>query len=165
MNSTKSGLLGILGLILGVLLIFFVLNYFNILSLSQLYPNFFGNLPHRQILLKTPPPPKTTPTPTPILQGPQKLSNGLYSADAIFQSYTKTTATLALSDGIKTLNYDNKTTLLNVNFLAKPAKTTQFTDPNTFFSQINKGDLMFVIYSASGSALYANQIQHMLPKK
>lgn len=47
MNSTKADLLGILGLILGVLVIFFVLNYFNILSLSSLYPNLFGPLPHR----------------------------------------------------------------------------------------------------------------------
>lgn len=49
MNSTKSGILGILALILGVLVIFFVLNYFNILSLSQLYPNLFASLPHKQI--------------------------------------------------------------------------------------------------------------------
>lgn len=47
MNSTKSGLLGILGLIVGVLVIFFVLNYFNILSLSTIYPNLFGSLPHK----------------------------------------------------------------------------------------------------------------------
>lgn len=45
MNSTKSGIFGILGLILGVLVIFFVLNYFNILSLSALYPNKFNWLP------------------------------------------------------------------------------------------------------------------------
>lgn len=49
MNSTKSGLLGILFLIIGVLVIFGVLNYFNILSLSRLYPNLFGSLPHKQI--------------------------------------------------------------------------------------------------------------------
>lgn len=165
MQSTKSGLLGILGLVLGVLVIFGVLNYFNILSLSQIYPNVFSSLPHRQVALETLPSPKPTSTTTPVLQKPQKLPNGLYSADAIFQSYTKNMATLVLSDGVKTFDYDNKTALLNVNVYVKPNKTTQFSDANTFFSQINKGDLMFVIYSGSKSALYAEQIQHMLPKK
>lgn len=54
MQSTKSGVLGILGLIFGVLVIFFVLNYFNILSLSQLYPNLFSSLPHKNLATPSP---------------------------------------------------------------------------------------------------------------
>lgn len=46
MESTRSGFFGIFGLILGVIFIFLILNYFNILSLSTLYPKYFGSLPH-----------------------------------------------------------------------------------------------------------------------
>lgn len=54
MNSTKAGLIGILLLILGVLLFFVALNYFNIISLSQLYPNQLGWLPHAQTKIGCP---------------------------------------------------------------------------------------------------------------
>lgn len=62
MNSAKSGVLGILGLILGVLFIFGVLNYFNVLSLSRLYPNLFGSLPHKTTFNKI----SNLPTPAPL---------------------------------------------------------------------------------------------------
>jgi len=36
-------ILGVLGIIAGI---FLVLNFFNVISLSQLYPKYFGSLPH-----------------------------------------------------------------------------------------------------------------------
>lgn len=91
MNSTKSGLLGISELILGVLIIFFVLNYFNILSLSNIYPGIFGYLPHRTVSRSnlsqntpnsssnTPAITLTCPTLIHPCQGKDMLKNGIYS--------------------------------------------------------------------------------------
>ena len=77
-NKGKSALLeevefGFGGIILGLiafLLLLFTLNYFNILSLSTLFPEQLGFLPHRIITEQTSPrqkPKITTPTPAPKL--------------------------------------------------------------------------------------------------
>ncbi len=42
------GLIGILAIVAGA---FFVLNYFNVISLSLLYPKYFGSLPHQSLNL------------------------------------------------------------------------------------------------------------------
>lgn len=58
--------------VLVVLVLFFgTLNYFNILSLSTLYPNYFGLLPHRP-LQQTLPNSQQTPTPTISLENEAK---------------------------------------------------------------------------------------------
>ncbi len=46
MADSKFGVAGVALLVLGVILFFGTLNYFNIISLSSLYPNQFGSLPH-----------------------------------------------------------------------------------------------------------------------
>ncbi len=59
-SSTTSGLLGIVGIIIGVLVLFLILNYFNIISLSTLYPNQLGWLPHQPITQRVSSLPKPT---------------------------------------------------------------------------------------------------------
>ena len=57
----KAGVFEIVFVVLAIALFFGILNYFNIISLSTLYPNQFGSLPH-QTLPKTPqktPPPQS----------------------------------------------------------------------------------------------------------
>ncbi len=52
MNKLSGlGLLGLLAIVAGA---FFVLNYFNVISLSLLYPKYFGSLPHATTDLKLP---------------------------------------------------------------------------------------------------------------
>jgi len=54
----QVGVVGILSVGIAIMLFFGLLNYFNILSLSKLYPKQFGFLPHRMV-------PQLTPTQSP----------------------------------------------------------------------------------------------------
>ncbi len=84
MDSTKSGLLGILGLIVGILLIFGVLNYFNILSLSRIYPNLFGSLPHKSLSTA-----QTTVPKEPVTIGCPVEENFCKNAQILYFPHTK----------------------------------------------------------------------------
>lgn len=69
-NALLEGVeFGLGGILLGIgtfFLMLFVLNYFNIVSLSQVFPNQLSWLPHRGVPSGTPPTPiQSGPTPTP----------------------------------------------------------------------------------------------------
>lgn len=101
-NEQKPNILeevefGIGGILLGVgtfLLMLFVLNYFNLVSLSLVFPKYFGFLPHRQVAQRVPSDtlPASqgealqgrlpSPTPTPIL--PIPLSSPLVKGVSVY---------------------------------------------------------------------------------
>lgn len=53
-KTTTYGILGIVGMFIGLAIFFVILNFFNIISLSNLYPNQFGFLPHKSFPIPNP---------------------------------------------------------------------------------------------------------------
>ncbi len=84
-NQATFGI-GIAGGILVLFILFFILNYFNVLSLSSLYPRMFGFLPHLPFETSTTSRNYQTPTPTPA-----KVVSGLATKEQIeeYQAYVK----------------------------------------------------------------------------
>lgn len=60
-KERKAGVFGLLFVIgAAIILLFLVLNYFNILKLSEIFPNYFGFLPHKEQVNQTIPQPTQT---------------------------------------------------------------------------------------------------------
>ncbi|MCL5970822.1 MAG: hypothetical protein M1450_04975 [Patescibacteria group bacterium] len=77
---------GITGGILVLFIFFFTLNYFNVLSLSSLYPRMFGFLPHKPFETSSTNTNNQIPTPT-----PEAIESGLATKEQIekYQTYVR----------------------------------------------------------------------------
>ncbi|HKC14543.1 MAG TPA: hypothetical protein VKC89_01085 [Patescibacteria group bacterium] len=161
MADSKFGVAAIALLVLGVILFFGVLNYFNIISLSSLYPNQFGSLPHKisyEQYAKS------------HFPKPQELSKSTntWVVNSLFLSKTDKNFTVAGSTGITTFNLDKNTIFLKVTFPKNktasntatiPSDTKQYSNAPDFFQQIKPGSLLLIIYSSSSNI--AKQIQYV----
>jgi len=170
----EVGLFEISFVVIIVLLFFGILNYFNILSLSKLYPNTFGFLPHKttsssQNLPKTTTTKNTQQASQSYVNNAKKLDKPTYNSDlkqtvvsAIFTNLTKNNLEVEASVGKMTFAVDSSTILQSLIVNPNPAATNggtldsgQTYTLDTFANQVPKGSLLQIFYVTEGKNLKA----------
>lgn len=154
----------IAGLFIAFAVILGVLNYFNILSLSQIYPNLFGFLPQREQTSVGSNNYKDVTVER--LPKPQELSTETktYAVNGFFDRKEGDSFSMILSTDVTTFDFDEKTTFLKVDTSKYPNETTQYSSAEEFFQQIKNGDLLFVTYLSLEQGFRTEQVQYLVQK-
>lgn len=156
-----------------IIVLFGLLNYFNILSLSKLYPNTFGFLPHKVTSSNLNKPnttvPMSTKNPQQVLEDYTKYAKNLdkptYNSDlkqtvasAIFVGINKNNLEVETSEGKKTFVIDSNTTfeslVANSNANATNGGTLskeQTYTLDTFTNEVPKGSFLQIFYTTNGA--------------
>lgn len=166
-----------------VLLFFGILNYFNILSLSKLYPNTFGFLPHKTISSNINTPNTNVPiqskNPQQVLEeyakNTKNLDKPFYNPDlkqtvisAIFTGLNQNNLGVETSVGKMNFTVDSSTILQSL--IANPNSTAtnggtldseQTYTLDTFTSKVPKGSFLQIFYITEGKNLKAVKVYYI----
>ena len=165
-----------------IIVLFGVLNYFNILSLSSIYPNQLGFLPHRAISSNFNKPNATGIIPT---KNPQQTSgdyakNAKNLDDPTYNSDLKQTVVSAIFIGLnqnileadafgKKMIFVTDSNTVFQSLIADPSSTAtnggllnngQIYTPDAFVNQVPKGSLLQIFYT-EGQSLKAIKVNYI----
>ncbi len=179
----EVGLFEISFVLIFIVVIFGTLNYFNILSLSALYPNQLGFLPHQATSSNLNKPnatvPMSTKNPQQFLEDYAKYAKNLdkptYNSDlkqtvisAIFTGFNQNNLEAETSEGKMTFAVDSNTILqsliANPNSNAKNGGTLdngQTYTLDAFANQVPKGSFLQIFYTTNGATLKAVNVNYI----
>lgn len=148
----EAGLFEISFVLIVIVVFFGVLNYFNILSLSTLYPNQLGFLPHQKILNHSRNQLVHTPTQTPVVNSYTPINQisavdigkySAYSKNEFAKPYYNTDAKSFIAGGILSGYNDNFVTLITATG-AIEFSLTKDTTFSKYVSSVNKTNTAIV---------------------
>lgn len=179
----EVGLFEISFVLIIVIVLFGILNYFNILSLSKLYPNTFGFLPHKAFNSTPLPKAQLANSPTPIqnqasqaqmLGYVEKVTSKNIPLDSletpnefygIFSGYDNTQIQLVTRKGVKNFPLANNLQISSqatasaqtTESASTETKTLSFNtvDKNTLFNSSQFGKILHIALSADSKSVQA----------
>ena len=180
-TKNKFKLIGIFGIgFILILILIGVLNYFNVLSLSSLYPSKLGWLPKAsEVSTQTHKTQVNNPTPIPSLKyytyAIKNLDELSYIADSkqyivtgIYEKYNQRTIIVDTKDGVKYFTVDDSTILQNINVsnstIASNSSTIGVGDSLSFadfIKQIPAGGFLQIFYQSQDNNLKVIKIYYL----
>ncbi len=189
--ALEVGLFEISFVLIIIIVLFGLLNYFNILSLSTLYPNQLGFLPHQPLTANTQQK-QTVPTPTPAsnfiqaepsdIQSYKELAkqkninlpsripqSNNFVAVGIFSGYNNQALQIINPEGILTLNFNENTEFATLNSSDNKSSTAggllgtsqKYNQANDFFVNVRFGSFLQIFYATKGGNLEAVRVYYI----